>query len=271
MRTDRSGRGDPARTLRLLWRQEQVPEGQQRGPRQTLTVDRVVDAAIGLADAEGLAVVTMRRVAQALEVAPMSLYTYVPGKAELIDLMLDAVLARMPRSRPRSDGWRDRVVAIADENRAIYERHPWVAAISTSRPALGPGVTAKYEYELAVFDGIGLDDVTVDAALTFVLGFVETCARAALDARAAQHETRMTDAEWWAANEPLLSKVFDAERYPIASRVGAAAGAAHQGAYNPDHAYAFGLARVLDGLAALISPPAQGERADLGPRSGRSP
>lgn len=252
MRTDRSGSGDPARTLKLLWRQEHEPAGRQRGPRQTLTVDRVVDAAIELADAEGLAVVTMRRVAQELDVAPMSLYTYVPGKAELIDLMLDTVLARMPRSTPSSDGWRDRVVAIADDNRALYERHPWLAAVATGRPALGPGVTAKYEYELAAFDGIGLDDVTMDAALTFVLGFVETCARAALDARAAQQETSMTDAEWWAANEPLLTTVFDAERFPLASRVGAAAGAAHQGAYNPDHAYAFGLARVLDGLAALI-------------------
>ncbi|NUT36780.1 MAG: TetR family transcriptional regulator [Hamadaea sp.] len=252
MRTDRSGRGHPARTLELLWRAEHEPAASARGPRPTLTVDRVVDAAVALADAEGLAVVTMRRVAQELSVAPMSIYTYVPGKAELVDLMLDTVLARMTRSTPASEHWRDRVVAVAADNRALYEQHPWLAEISTSRPTLGPGVTGKYEYELGAFDGIGLDDVTMDAALTYLLGFVQTCARDAHDARAAQRESRMTDAEWWAVNEPLLSKVLDVRRFPLAVRVGAAAGAAHQGAYDPDHAYAFGLARVLDGLAALI-------------------
>jgi AcrR family transcriptional regulator len=215
-------------------------------------VDKIVDAAIALADAEGLGVVTMRRVAQALDVAPMSLYTYVPGKAELIDLMLDTVYARMPRSEPAGPGWRARLTAVADDNRALYERHPWLAAVSTSRPPLGPGVTAKYEHELRALDGIGLDDIEMDAALTFLLGFVETCARSAADIRAAQHESAMSDAEWWSANEPLLAKVFDADRYPLASRVGSAAGAAHGGAYHPDHAYAFGLQRVLDGLAALI-------------------
>lgn len=251
MPTDRSSAGDPARTLQLLWREARGPAAHQRGPRQTLTVDKIVDAAIELADAEGLAVVTMRRVAQALDVAPMSLYTYVPGKAELIDLMLDTAYARMPRTEP-AGGWRARVTAVAGDNRALYERHPWVSAVTTSRPPLGPGLVAKYEHELRAFDGIGLDDVEMDAALTFVLGFVETCARAAADARAAQHESAMSDAELWAANEPLLSKVFDAEKSPVASRVGSAAGAAYGGAYNPDHSYAFGLQRVLDGLATLI-------------------
>jgi AcrR family transcriptional regulator len=250
--TDRSSTGDPARTLQLLWRREHEPAANQRGPRQTQSVDKIVDAAIALADAEGLSVVTMRRVAQALGVAPMSLYTYVPGKAELIDLMLDTVYAHMPRSEPADSGWRARLSAVADDNRALYERHPWLAAVSTSRPPLGPGVTAKYEHELRALDGIGLDDVTMDSALTFLLGFVETCARSAADIRAAQHESALSDAEWWAANEPLLAKVFDAGKYPLASRVGSAAGAAQGGAYNADHAYAFGLRRVLDGLAALI-------------------
>jgi hypothetical protein len=111
---------------------------------------------------------------------------------------------------------------------------------------------AKYDAELSAFEGLGLDDVAMDAALTFVLGFVETCARAAADVRAARYESAMSDREWWAANEPLLERVFDGERYPVAARVGAAAGAAHDAAYSPAHAYEFGLARVLDGLAALI-------------------
>ena len=62
----------------------------------------------------------------------------------------------------------------------------------------------------------------------------------------------MSDREWWSARGPLLAKVFDPDAYPVATRVGAAAGLAHDAAYDPDHAYRFGLQRVLDGLAALI-------------------
>jgi AcrR family transcriptional regulator len=233
----------------LLWRQGTVGT---RGPKPGQSVDRVVDAAVTLADGEGLAAVTMRRVAQALGVAPMSLYTYVPGKAELVDLMLDRVYAQMPRSQPRSDSWRDRVTAVADDNRALFELHPWVASVSTTRPALGPGQMAKYEYELRALDGIGLDDVAMDAALTFVLGFVQTCARASFDARATQLETAMSDAEWWAEHEPLLARVLDAAAYPVASRVGSAAGEVYGGAYNAQYAYDFGLRRILDGIAALL-------------------
>jgi hypothetical protein len=111
---------------------------------------------------------------------------------------------------------------------------------------------AKYEHELTAFAELGLDDVDMDAALTFVLGFVHAAARAALDATTAQHDSAMTDEQWWTATEPFLARVFDPARYPVAARVGAAAGVAHQAAYSPSHAYEFGLRHILDGLAALI-------------------
>src|SRR5262249_25174996 len=81
----RTGGGDPARTLQLLWRDPAAVT--RHGPRQGLTIDQVVAAATALADAEGLDAVTMRRVSGNLGVVPMTLYTYVPGKAELLDLM----------------------------------------------------------------------------------------------------------------------------------------------------------------------------------------
>jgi hypothetical protein len=62
----------------------------------------------------------------------------------------------------------------------------------------------------------------------------------------------MDDEQWWEANAPLLARVLDQRAYPLATRVGIAAGAAHRSAHDPDHAYHFGLRRVLDGLAALI-------------------
>jgi len=253
--TERTGGGDPARTLALLWR---LPERHGhgvsgRGPRPTLSIEAVTDAAIGIADASGLGAVTMRRVADALGVAPMSLYTYVPGKAELIDLMLDRVYGAMTRSEPLAGHWRARLEAVARDNRALYESHPWVAAVSTARPPLGPGQMAKYEHELRALDGLGLSDVEMDAALTFLLGFVEACARAATAVRAQrQEEGALSDREWWEASAPVLEGVFDASRFPTAARVGQAAGAAQGGAFEPELAYAFGLGRVLDGLGVLI-------------------
>jgi AcrR family transcriptional regulator len=252
MPTERSSAGDPARTLKLLWRESDDPTDTRRGPRQGLTVEQVVGAAIGLADTEGLGAVTMRQIAHLLGVVPMSLYTYVPGKAELLDLMLDTIYSQMPRNDLTARPWRERLTAIAHENRELFDRHPWVAEIATSRPPLGPGVMAKYEHELGAFAGLGLDDVEMDAALTFLLGFVHAAARSAAEAAAIRQDSTMSEEQWWAANAPLLARVFDQDKYPTAARVGAAAGAAHGAAYNPDHAYDFGLQRVLDGLGALI-------------------
>ena len=250
MRGQPSGSGDPARVLELLW--GIAGTRGRRGPRPGLSVERIVRAAIGIADRDGLEAVTMRRLADSLGVRPMALYTYVPGKSELLDLMLDSVYGDMPRAALLDDGWRERLVAVARDNRALFELHPWAAAVSTSRPPLGPGLMSKYEHELSALAHAGLDDVEIDAALTFLLDFVRSSALAAHDARATRQGTGMTDEEWWAANAPLLARIVDEDAYPTAARVGAAAGAAHGGAYSPDHAWEFGLARVLDGLGVLI-------------------
>src|SRR5215472_12388449 len=249
MPVERSGAGDPARTLALLWRRTaDIP---RHGPQPTLSIDAVVAAATGLADAVSLDAVTMRRVAAALDVSPMTLYTYVPSKAELLDLMLDAAYASMARVDTAGQPWRRRLRAIADENMALFAAHPWAADISTVRPPLGPGQMAKYEHELSALDGLGLDDVEMDAALTYLLGFVQGCARAAADVRAVTRDSALGDAQWWERAGPLLATLVDERAYPLASRVGSAAGAVHGGAYGPEHAYEFGLERLLDGLGAL--------------------
>ena len=99
----------------------------------------------------------------------------------------------------------------------------------------------------------------MDDSLTYLLSFVQAWARAAADARAAHKDSAMDDNEWWASSSPLLARVLDETAYPIAARVGSAAGSAHGTAYSPSHAYTFGLARVLDGLSTLINPTAETE------------
>lgn len=251
MASERTSGGDPARTLALLWRAELEPPAARRGPRPRSSVDAVVAEAIVVADADGLEALTMRALAARLGLSAMTLYTYVPGKVELLDLMLDALYAAMARPIWTSEQpWRDRLRAIADAERALYAAHPWAARVSTARPPLGPGLMAKYEHELGALDGLGLDDVELDAAVTFLLRFVQGAAVAAEDvASAAAHGD---DAAWWEQAGPLLAQVVSPERYPLADRVGSAVGAEQGAAFDPDHAYAFGLERVLDGIGALV-------------------
>ena len=142
----------------------------------------------------------MRRVASRLGVVPMTLYTYMPGKAELLDLMLDAAYQEMPRADTTGQPWQQRVTAIAAENRALFQAHPWAAAISTTRPPLGPGLMAKYEHELAAFDGLGLDDIQMDAALTHLLTFVQAWAQAAASAQAERGESVAARPPWTTNN-----------------------------------------------------------------------
>jgi len=247
---ERSSAGDPARTLALLWRQPSATS--PRGPARSLDLDAVVTIATDLADHEGLEAVTMRRLAREVGTAAMTLYTYVPGKAELVDLMLDTAYQHMPLTGTTGRPWRQRLTAVAEENRALYRAHPWAAAVSTLRPPLGPGLMAKYDHELHAVEGLGLSDVEMDDALTHLLSFVQASARATADARAAQLDSAMDDQAWWAANAPLLARVLDPSAYPLASRVGTTAGAAQGSAHDPDHAYQFGLDRLLDGLGTLI-------------------
>ena len=263
MRNSRTSGGDPARSLALLWRHE-APARSRPGPSPRLRVDDVVDAAIARADHSGLEGLTIREVAGKLDVSAMTVYTYVPSKAELLDLMVDALYARMPR-RPWSPGqrWRTRVRLVAEANRALYEAHPWLAEVSTARPPLGPGLMAKYDHELAALDGVGLSDVEMDATLTLVLGFVHQLAVAARDVADVQAASG-TETEWWAAVGPELARYADPERYPLAARMGTSAGEAQGGSYDAGRAYEFGLERLLDGLGALIQRGRGEDRQQIG-------
>lgn len=257
MASDRTSSGDPARTLALLWGTNATP---RHGPGRALTAADVVNAAIALADREGIGAISMRQVAQELMVSAMTLYTYVPGKAELVDAMMDTLYLQIPREDTTGQPWRARLTAVANSNRGLYLAHPWAGDVSTLRPPLGPGLMAKYEHELAALDGLGLTDLDMDDCLTHLLSFVQANARATVDARAAQLDSAMNDEQWWAANADLLSQVLDEQAFPLAVRVGSAAGAAQGSAHEPDHAYRFGLQRLLDGLAPLITEPASPKR-----------
>ncbi|MFB9908788.1 TetR/AcrR family transcriptional regulator [Allokutzneria oryzae] len=244
-----SGTGDPARSLALLWR---TAERSARKGRTDLSVDGIVRAAIEVADSEGIGALSMRRVAEQLGVGTMSLYTHVPGKGELLDVMQDTVFGETARPDLTGQPWRARLEQVARENHALYLRHPWLLQIATNRPVLGPNMIAKYDYELRAVDGIGLTQVEMDSVITLVVGFVHGAARVSVDSAQAERDTGMTDERWWQAHQPFLARMSDPDTYPVAAAVGAAAGAEHNSAINPDHAFEFGLQRVLDGIEVLV-------------------
>lgn len=240
--------GDIAATMALLWRQPAT--GPRRGPQPRLDLDGIIATAVRLADADGLAALSMRRVAAELGVGAMSLYTHVPGKDELVALMYDAVLGELYASPPAGT-WRERLTAVARANWDLFVRHPWAAHVGTGRPVLGPNLMAKYDTELAAVDGLGLSEVEMELVVMTVTGFVRGTVTGLHEKTAAERESGLTELEWWRATEPHVARVFDAERYPTAARVGPVAGP-ELGAYPADRAFEFGLARVLDGIAALV-------------------
>lgn len=245
------GRGDPVRSMELLWGDGPAPRS--RGPKQALSVARIVQAGIEIADAEGLGAVSMRRVADRLGVGTMSLYTYVPSKAELVDVMFDRVLG-LPPQEEVAGGWREKLTAVARSAWDLYQRHPWLLQVmAMSRPPLGPNSIAGYDYALRAVDDIGLTELEMDSVVNMVSVYVQGTARAAAEAASSAQDTGQTDDEWWSVYAPLLEKVFDADKYPVAARVGAVAGETYQSAYDATHGFEFGLARILDGVEVLIN------------------
>jgi AcrR family transcriptional regulator len=252
--TKRKGTTDPARTIAALWGIAPPP---RRGPKHTLTIAQVVAAAIGLANKEqDLSLLSMRRVAESLGVGTMSLYTYIASRDALLEVMLDTAHGEVVvelETRPEDEDWPDGLRRVAKANWNLVMRHPWVLQIFTGRPPLGPNTAAKYDLELSVIDGIGLDDIEMDAVITLVQTHVHGVAHARVEADRMVRQTGLTDEQWWELAAPSLAEVIDPSCYPIGSRVGQAAGQVHHSAHNPEHAYAFGLERLIDGIKTLIT------------------
>jgi AcrR family transcriptional regulator len=169
------GREDVRRSLQLMWGGPGEPT---RGPKPALTVGGIVRAAIEMTDADGLAALSMRRIAAALGVGAMSLYRYVPNKGVLVDLMVDeAYREDIAAAQAVTGGWRERLEALSRQEWALYLRHPWMLQVPRGRPMLGRHSMLSTEITLRAVDGIGLDEDEVLAAVVTVGSFVSGLAR----------------------------------------------------------------------------------------------
>ncbi|WP_121740514.1 TetR/AcrR family transcriptional regulator [Streptomyces sp. E1N211] len=242
--TETSGSGDIARTLDLLWGTGQRPS---RGPKPGLTLERIVEAAVEVADRDGIGALSMRRIATELGTGTMSLYRYVPGKAELLDLMLDRV------QRGLGDGgWRPALEALARATLALYRRHPWLLEVNQSRPILGPSALDGMERVFSRIKPMGLSDPELLSVIVMIDGYVVGAARTQLYQEQAEHSSGLTDAEFWEAQRPALEKAMDSGRYPVMA-------ALSEDTFDSgfDH-FEFGLQRILDGLEVHVARRAAG-------------
>ncbi len=250
MPQDIAGRGDPIKLLELMWGKDRAG---RRGPKPKVGLDKIVQAAVEIADAEGIEAVSTRKVAEAVGISPMSFYTHLPSKAELHDLMLDYVAApstSTPRDWDKMH-WRARMTVIAEAMWGGYLRHPWVLQFQTHRPVLGPNTLASYEVALSAVDGIGLDEIEMDLAITALADLVAGAVRNAARQKFVYEATGMSDDQWWYTIAPFLDTI-DYGHYPISARVGPIT-AAEYGAGDPERAFKFGLERFLDGMEIMLA------------------
>jgi AcrR family transcriptional regulator len=241
-----TGKSDFKITLQLLWGRK---ERGQRGPKPGLTVEKIVAAAITLADEEGLEQLSMRKVAEKLGTGAMSLYRYVPSKAELLDLMLDTIHGEDPHAD--EDGpWRPRLQAAAYRSRALILRHPWMLGISLGqRPPLGPNILTGYDRVLKILANTGLTPAEQVATAELVNNYVSGATRTGVESERMARESGVSDDQWWEERESFWEDYFDPDRFPFISIVYA------KGGYDEprvDH-FDFGLQRILDGIEAMLA------------------
>ncbi|HEX6469303.1 MAG TPA: TetR/AcrR family transcriptional regulator [Streptosporangiaceae bacterium] len=228
------------------------PSRPPRGPRPTLTLDQIAAAAVGIADADGLDAVTMRRLAARLDVATMSLYRYVKNKEDVYALMLDAVAREITLPAPGSAGWRETLRRIATEMRAGQLRHPWLARLQSSTAfVIAPSVLAVLEAGLAALDAA---DITLDvdemvAAFSTMTAYVQGRATAEV----AQRETYRrfgwsSDDDMRAAAGPQLVPLLARGDYPTLAHY--IVDGSNQD--DAEWSFAFGLECILDGIAARL-------------------
>ncbi|MFE9803223.1 TetR/AcrR family transcriptional regulator C-terminal domain-containing protein [Streptomyces goshikiensis] len=218
------------------------PEPRRRAPG----VDQYVAAALAVADAEGLAAVSMRRVAGDLGSGTASLYRYITNRDELVDLMVDAAQGEDPLPESTGD-WRADLGAVAHASRATLLRHPWLAGELTGRPALGPNSLRRSESALraavALTPDITLASQALGAVHAYVLGSVAS--QQAL--RRAEQRTGLSEEEWQRSVGPYISEVLAAGEHPMLARR-----VLEAEELDPDVEFEFGLGCVLDGLSARL-------------------
>jgi AcrR family transcriptional regulator len=284
-----AGQGDPRRSIALLWREIAAgPERQAPGPKPGLTVNAIVEQAIAIADADGIAGLSMRAVAERLGVTAMALYTYVPSKRELVDLMYDGAHAELRARGARAaatrrdsvaarsvsapaggdqqaahdtgEHWRGALMSWADELMTFYLRHPWVLQVSYARPVLGPHEQQVLEDLVRILRETGLPPGTLRGIVSVLFHVVRGVAQTIAESRVAATAGEGSERQWWSQRAAALNEIVPdfAQRYPMSTWLASEPTTVTTDAATPylEHettqALSTGLAVLLDGIDAAL-------------------
>lgn len=242
----RTGTGLPA-SIEAAWGLRERPG---KGPKPGIGIERIVAAAVALASAEGLAAVSMGRVAKELGVSTMSLYRYVAAKDELYILMLEEAVGLPPAPPPPGAGWREALAAWAWAQRGVFHRNLWMLRIPVSGPPATPNSVAWWDRGLAALAGTGLDEGEKISVIMLVGGFVRNEALLKADLGAAIAASGESPEAVMRRYTQTLERFADPERYPALARL-----LESRVMYEPDTQdfdFVFGLERLLDGVGVLI-------------------
>ena len=227
-----------------------VRERSHKGPKPALNLPRIVDAAVRVADTEGLDAVSMGRVAAELGAAPMSLYRHVSAKEELLKLMVDAAWGDSPGPLAPGENWRAGLSRWAWALRAGARRHPWVVRIPISGLPIMPREIAWFEDALACMGGTGLTETRKASVVMLLSGYVRNLASTEADIEAAIRASGLDPGAWMASYPRMLRQLTDPQRFPALTAFIAA------GVFDtfddPDDEFIFGLDRILDGIEVLV-------------------
>ena len=238
----------PQSGLERLWRRDEL----DRSPRLGLSLERVVQSGIELADSDGMGAVSMKRVAERLGFTTMSLYRYVASKDELLLLMHDTCWQPPPGLDVPLDTWRDGLARWTHEQHLIMQRHPWLDEVRFIERAGTPSQIAWMDLGLRALTGAPLTEYLKLAVLLLLGGYVSSQARlaGATVEGARQGLFGQPDQATEALGE-LLRTVVSAERFPAlhAAIVGGAFAPPESPTYAP---FDLGLGLMLDGVDELM-------------------
>lgn len=259
------------RRSELLWSSDARPS---RGPKRTSTAEDVVQAAIRLADREGLAALTMQAVAQEVGFTAMALYRYFPNKEALIDAIVDAAMGTPPERSGPPGPWRAEIARWAHAKRAMLMARPWLAELPFVAAPHGPNWLSWLEGAVEALSLTGLGATDVFDMLHVLDGYV----RGGSDTSVSLAKARargMSDEQWGASVAADLMRAIGDPRYPVLSAL-LVAGRERPAALTSgglmdalDEGFDLGLQRVLDGIQSYIESrsTATARSSDRSPRS----
>lgn len=251
---------DLPRGIALAWG---VAASPQRGPKREMSVESIVEAAVELADAEGLGAVSMAAVAARLGYTPMSLYRYVTAKDDLILLMEEEATGLPPEHIGEVAGWRGQLEALYQAMVQLYLTHPWMLDIQINSSPTTPNSAAWMDAGLSALSGTPLSHSERLSIMLFITGQARWCGSILASYARVAREEQVDDAEITRREDALFRRLITAEAYPalraaIDDRVFLTAA-------DP---FAFGLARGLDGIEGYLPAAAAGLHDIPRPRTG---